>query len=368
MNHSELKLYMLALHQIPGIGVIHSKNLISYLGGIENVFSAGRKELLKVPGIGEKRCDDILSLRSLDKARLSMTRIRTSGIEILSYLDESYPKRLCNFNSSPILLYKKGNTNLNCLRTVGIIGTRTPTERGKDICEKIVEELKEYNVSIISGLAYGIDSIAHRAAVKNDMPTIAILGSSLDRIYPGSNMDLAKNICKNGALLSEFPLGTKPDRENFPKRNRIIAALSDALIVIESAIKGGSIITAEYANSYSKDVFAIPGRLGDKYSEGCIHLIKTHKAHLLSSTDDIAYITRWDKNFIQQNIFHNEELDGAEKQIFNLIETKDLISLDELAYLSTISIAELMSILLTLEFKGLIKSKPGKKYIVAFKN
>lgn len=363
----EQRIYELALHFIPGIGSVHAKNLISYLGGLKQVFSAQKRELLRVPGIGEKKCLDILNSNVLIFAEKELRRVERFGIETIFYLDDDYPERLKHFSVSPVLLYKKGGFDLNYHRMIGIVGTRNPTSRGRDVCQNIVEELKPFNACIVSGLAYGIDSNAHSKAVDLNMPTIGILGSGLDTIYPGSNRGLSEKMIQYGAVLSEFPLGTKPDRENFPKRNRVIAALADALIVVESAKKGGSIITTEYANEFSKDVFAVPGRINDPMSEGCNHLIKTHMAHLLSNINDLSYIMRWSKQNVQKQLAFVSDLKNDERIVYDMIRENELIALDELTFKSQINLSGMSSILLNLEIRGLIKSKPGKKYILSSK-
>ena len=364
MSNDKL-IYKLALSFIPNIGCIHAKNLVSYCGGIEKVFSIKKKEILKIPGIGEKKAEDIVNNNALKIAETELKKLENKDISLLFYLDEEYPSRLKNYPDSPLLLYKKGNANINPDRTVAIIGTRNADAYGTTQCEKLIEELTPYHCTIISGLAYGIDTCAHRKSVELDVPNIGILGTGIDSIYPSTNNKLAEAVIKNGALLSEFQLGTKPDRENFPQRNRIIAAMSDVIVVIQSAIKGGSIITAEYANNYNKDVFAIPGKVTDEMSMGCNHLIKTHKAHLCTSAKDIAYIMRWDQRSAPKQMELYPDLNDKEESLFKLIKDKKEIGMESLLYISTFSISELSSLLLNLEFKGLVKSLPGKKYILA---
>lgn len=363
MNEQEL-IYKLAFNFIPSIGAVNARNLISYLGGVDKVFTSKKSQILKVPGIGEKRYQLLTQSNALALAEAELERLKNKSIDIVFYLDKEYPKRLKVQYDAPLLLYVSGNITLNPKRTVAIIGTRSPSQYGKVQCEKIVAELQKYNVTIVSGLAYGVDSIAHRTAVKLKIPTIGILGNGLHSVYPQSNNELVGKMKKNGGIISEYPMLTKPDRENFPRRNRIIASFADVVIVIESARKGGSFITAEFANNYSKDVFALPGKLTDPMSEGCNHLIKTHKAHLYTSVDDIAYINRWDLAPKSQQLSLIIDLDSQEQILFDIIKEFAPIGLDKLLYESRIQLSDLSSILINLEFKGIIKSLPGKKYIL----
>ncbi len=358
-------IYKLALHFIPGIGAVHAKSLISYLGGVSEIFKSSKKKILAVPGIGAQRCKAILDVENLKRAEKECINIRRNAIDILFYMDTNYPQRLKHFPNSPLLIYKKGNTKLNANRTVGIIGTRRPTPYGIEQCKFLIKQLKPFDVNIISGLAYGIDTIAHRAAVENDISTVAILGSGIDNIYPACNQNLALKMMQKGGIISEFALSTKPDRENFPRRNRIIAALSDVLIVVESAKKGGSMITAEFANEMSKDVFAIPGKLGEEMSEGCNHLIKTHKAHLISEVKDISYIAQWEFKSRQAKMPFTATLTESEKEIYQIITDHKSIGLDHIIVRTNQSLSDISSVLLNLEFNGLINSLPGKKYILA---
>lgn len=363
MNNEDI-FYKLAISFIPSIGAVNARNLISYLGGFEKVFKAKKSEILKIPGIGEKKYDAIINSNALKLAEKELALIEKHKIKVVTYLDQDYPQRLKRQNDCPLLLYTQGNLDLNPHRTVAIIGTRTPSFYGQLQCQKIAEDIQKYNVTIISGLAYGIDTIAHRTACQYNIPTIGILGNGLERIYPTTNRDLAEKMKLNGGVISEYPMQTLPERENFPKRNRLIASLADVIIVVESAKKGGSFITAEFANNYSKDVFALPGKLTDPMSEGCNKLIKTHKAHLYSSIDDIAYINRWDTAPTYQQLSLIIDLDPNESKILDLIKNKPNIGLDILVYETQIQLSLLSSLLISLEFKGLIKSLPGKKYVI----
>lgn len=361
-------LHSIALTLLPDVGPIIAKVLISYCGSAEAVFTASKKDLLKIPQVGQKIVQSIRNHNeAFSKAEQEIHYLEKTGGKAVVFHSDAYPKRLKHFDSSPLVLYSKGNMDFNHPRTVAIIGTRKPTDLGKIHCEKLIEGLLDYDVQIISGLAFGIDTCAHSQAVKKGIETIGVMGHGLDRMYPSSNRKLATQMIEKGGLLTEFPTETNPDRENFPMRNRIIASMSDVVVVVESKRRGGSIITAEFANNYNKDVFAIPGRINDPVSEGCNKLIKQHKANLLESAKDIGYIMRWDeidkKRTIQKSLFI--ELNPEEQKTIDIIKSKDQITIDELNYQLKISSSALASMLLNLEFKGAIRSLPGKKYILS---
>ena len=357
----------IALTMVPDVGPVMAKLLISYCGSAEAVFNASKKELLKIPGVGPKTVDKLLVSDTFERAEKQMEYLSNhSGNAVVFHSDE-YPQRLKHFESSPLVLYYKGKMNLNHKRTVAIIGTRKPTEQGKINCEKLIEGLKDYDVQIISGLAFGIDTCAHKKSVETNTETIGVMGHGLDILYPAENRKLVNNMISNGGILTEFPINTRPDRENFPMRNRIIASMSDVVIVVESKRKGGSIITAEFANSYNKDVFAIPGRTTDEASEGCNKLIKQHKANLLESAADIGYIMRWDEidktRVVQKSLFI--EFNEQEQKLVDILKERDSVTIDELSHVLNLPPSNLANMLLNLEFKGAIRSLPGKKYILS---
>ncbi|MEM9545424.1 MAG: DNA-processing protein DprA [Bacteroidota bacterium] len=361
-------LHNIALTLIPDVGPVIAKLLISYCGSAEAVFSASKKELSKIPQIGLKTIQKIQNNRdAFAKAEAQINFLEKIEGKAVTFHSEDYPRRMKHFESSPLVLYHRGNMSLNHPRTVAIIGTRKPTQQGKINCEKLIHGLQSYGVQIISGLAFGIDTCAHTVAVNLGMETIGVMGHGMDRIYPSSNKKLATRMIENGGLLTEFPIETNPDRENFPMRNRIIASMSDVIVVIESKKRGGSIITVEFANSYNKDVFAIPGRINDPVSEGCNRLIKQHKAHLLESAEDIGYIMRWDEidkeKVIQKSLFI--EFDTNEQNVIDVLKEATEITIDDLNYQLKMTPSALASMLLNLEFKGAIRSLPGKKYILA---
>jgi DNA processing protein len=365
---SEDILYEIAVTKIPNIGPVLAKNLVAYCGSAKAIFETSANDLAKIPGIGVNKVYEIKNNDALAQAEKELSYVSKNNITPLYFLDEKYPSRLKHFDYSPIMLYYRGDVNhLNAIKTVGIIGTRKPTERGKIFTEKLVEDLAKFNAVIISGLAYGVDGIAHKQAVKHNIPTIGVMGNGHQIVYPSEHKDVAKKMIENGGVLTEFGWETPPDRVNFPMRNRIIAALSDAVVVVESDISGGSIITAEFANEYNKDVFALPGRIDDPKSKGCNALIKKHKAYLIESADDLAYIMRWETNeekrqTIQTSLF--VDLDPLEQKIVDYIRHKKEVSIDELIQGLELPNSALAASLLNLEFKAILRSLPGKKFML----
>lgn len=355
-------LYKIALSKIPGIGAVLAKNFEGYCGGADEVFRTSRKKLLQVPGIGEKNAALILKSDALHIAEKELKLVEKNNIRILDHLHNDYPQRLKHFSSAPYLLYQKGDGALNPERTVAIVGTRKPSDTGDVNCKNIVDGLKKYKATIVSGLAYGIDIIAHKACVQKEIPTIGVMGNGFGRIYPSAHIKTAKEMLHLGGLVTEFGFEVGPDRENFPARNRIIAGMADVVLVVESASKGGSMITAIFGNEYNKDVFAIPGKPQDDMSAGCNYLIKTQQAYLCESADDIAYVMGWDADdeVSQQTLF--VELNEKEKQVLGIIKEKKNPGIDLLTYESTIPQSELSGLLLNLEFKGCIKVLPGKRF------
>lgn len=360
-------LYEIALTMLPGIGDVSGKKLVAYCGGTREVFKFTRKELLQLKVLSATVVDHLLSGRdeALRKAESEIRFIEKYRITPLFFLDKQYPFRLGNCADAPVMLYYKGTADLNAARIVGIVGTRNATEYGRDMCQKIVEGLADMGVLIISGLALGIDSCAHKSSLQCGIPTVGVLGHGLDRIYPAQNKALAGKMIENGGLITEFPSNTKPDRENFPQRNRIIAGMCDALIVVEAASSGGALITAEIANSYNRDVFAVPGRLTDEYSKGCNAYIKTNRAALIDSAQDLKYIMGWDSKTpvnqsIQRELF--QELSEEEKSLMTLFHPGENIGIDLLISDSGFKSSQVAKILLSLEFKGMIKCLPGKRY------
>jgi DNA processing protein len=361
---SEL-LYRIALTKIPKVGAIIAKNLISYCGSAENVFKAHRKELQSVPNVGDTIASYILKQDVLHWAEKELAFIEKHGIEPLFHTDPHFPQRLCSQHDCPVMLFYKGNADLNHGRIVAIVGTRKPSSYGINLTEELVEGLLEYNVLIISGLAYGIDVVAHRKSVALNIPTIGVMGTGLQKVYPSEHRDIARKMCLNGGLLTEYPSDEEADREHFPMRNRIIAGMCDALVVVETANQGGSMISANVAFDYNKEVFAFPARINDEKSKGCNQLIKAQKAQLIESAADIAYFMQWDEldktKTIQPQLF--VELSDRERMITALLQkSNDGVLIDVISQQTQLNHSAIASLLLNLEFKGVIKTLPGKRY------
>lgn len=358
-------LYQIALTLVPNIGYVHAKALIDIYGDAQSVFKAKRKELDAIEGIGTVRAKSIKDFTDFSSSEDEIKFIEKYKIRPLFITDENYPKRLLNCYDSPALLYYRGNADLNTSRIISIVGTRNNSDYGKIVCEKFVEDLQSENVLIVSGLAFGIDTIAHKAALKNNLQTVAVLAHGLDRIYPQQNKTLAKQITEQGGLLTDFISNTNPDKQNFPKRNRIVAGLCDAVIVIESSKKGGSLITAELGNSYNKDVFAIPGRANDSKSEGCNYLIQNNKAALINSADDFLEMMSWKpapKSTLKKQRELFIELSPEEKIVVDILQQQDSIQIDELYFKSGLSSSAVATALLILEMQNVVISLPGKIY------
>jgi DNA processing protein len=362
-----MMLFQIAVTLIPGIGDITGKKLIAYCGGVEAVFKEKKQHLMKIPGIKESLASAVVNGRNaaLDRAEKELKFIEKYKIECFFFTEETYPHRLKHCVDSPMMLYHKGNTNLNKSKIVSIVGTRSATEYGKECCRKIIEGLADSDVLIVSGLAHGIDSSAHKEALKHNIETVGVLAHGLDRIYPAVHRNMAQKMLERGGLVTDYISETNPDRENFPKRNRIIAGLSDATIVVEAAKKGGALITADIANSYNRDVFAVPGKISDVYSEGCNHFIKTNKAALIQSAEDIKYLLGWDtkkpKNTsLQRKLFVN--LSPDENAIIKLLEENTHMSVDGICIELQTTTSLVAAALLNLEFEGIVKILPGKIY------
>ncbi|WP_113638939.1 DNA-processing protein DprA [Nubsella zeaxanthinifaciens] len=362
------KQYQIALTLIDGVGPLIAKKLLHHFGSAEAVFGANFKQLTQLEGIGKKTAEAILNTHALVLAEQELAFIEKHDIQVLFQDDENYPKRLRNCYDAPLLLYYKGTANLNQSRIISIVGTRNATSYGKMLCKQLAELLKPYDVLISSGLAHGIDAAAHRECLALNIPTVGVMGHGLDRIYPAAHRELAAKMIKNGGLLTEFLPGTNPDRENFPKRNRVIAGMADATIVVEASIKGGALITAEIANSYNRDVYAFPGRINDEFSEGCNFLIKTNRAGLINHPQDLIYYLGWDKNIADQIKPIQAELPlnlTKEERIVAEALQVQTFSIDDLSLKTNLPQSKLAMILLTLEMKGLIVALPGKSFRIA---
>ena len=358
-------LYEFALTLVPGIGDVNGKKLVAYCGGAEAVFCEKKRTLSKIPGIGEKTIESIMSQDVLSRAERELDFTEKHGIRVLYYLNSDYPKRLQHCYDSPMVLYCKGHTDFNVDKVVGIVGTRNVTDYGKIMTDKIVSELLDDDVLVVSGLAYGVDTCAHNASVKNGLKTAAVLAHGLHTIYPPVNRNLAKKMLEcGGCLLTEQLSGADPDKENFPKRNRIVAGMVDCLIVVESASKGGALITAEIANAYDREVFAVPGRIGDVYSAGCNNIIKDNKANILLDVGDLRSIMRWDesKKVVAKQMRLFREFNDEERLVMKLFEESDVVYLDKIITETLLSPTKIASILLSLEFDGILTALPGKRY------
>ncbi len=362
--------YFLALSLAPKIGPGVFKAILAYAGSAQNFFEIPKGKAAKIPKVGPK----LLELREqkdtlLRAADQLIQNSEKKNIRILTHIDPEFPQRLKAQEDGPVVLFIKGNSTLNFERTVGIVGTRNATDYGKSVTRKIIEDLAVYQPVIISGLAYGIDIEAHRLSLKTDLPTIGVLGSPIDQIYPAVHKSTAEQMLEKGALISEYPSGSKMAPGNFPARNRIIAGLSDALIVVEAAEKGGALITAEIAYSYDKEVFAVPGNLQSSFSEGCNQLIKKMKASIYTGPNDIAEALFWTKPGEQKVSKPSLDLssrNGEEKLILELLLDKKELEIDMISYQTGIPLGLLSSKLLELEFEGIIKSLPGKKYKIQY--
>jgi DNA processing protein len=366
----EDNLYKIALTKIPHVGPKIGKTLVSYCGGMKAIFETPKKALNRIPGVGEKIVSHILTKEALTLAEKEIEFIEKNKIRVISYLDKNYPKRLAQLSDCPNVLFYKGNASLDAARIVAIVGTRQPSIHGIANCEKLVEELKSYNVLIISGLAFGIDIRAHRKCIEMDIPTIGVLGHGLSRIYPFQHKKTAMDMLENGGLLTEFSSRIGPEREHFPMRNRIIAGLCDALVVLETQKKGGSMISAYLASEFNRDVFAFPGRVSDKPSKGCNHLIKSHVAGLIENAEDLAYHMHWQANDKDQHQKQGKQqelfiqLTEDEKIIVALLKQTEAMAFDHISSASNFSNSKVAGLLLNLEFKGLVKPLPGKQYVI----
>lgn len=365
MKFSNDLLYQVALTMIPQIGPVQSKILLQHCE-VEEIFHAKRSFLEKLEGIGTVRADAIRHFRDFHEAEEEIRFIEKNDIQPLFISDKNYPRRLLNCYDSPTLLYYRGQADLNAPKILSIIGTRKNSDKGRQLTNKLVEELAEQNVTIISGLAFGIDSLAHRAAVKNELRTVGVVAHGLDQLYPPENLGLYRDMLQaNGGILSEFRSGIKPDRHNFPSRNRIVAGISDATIVIETDIKGGSMITADLANGYNRDVFAYPGRVNDMKSAGCNELIRTNRAQLVTDTKHILQAMGWlvdpsVKKQVQKQLFI--ELNREEQVLVEIIKDGQSIHVDEWIARSGLSHGQFACAIINLELANVVVSLPGKMY------
>lgn len=359
---SDSTIDLLALSLIPGLGDHNVKQLVSYCGSPWQVFGSSRKKLEAIPGFGPKLTDQLLNHQTHKEAEAIFNNATDKGMTVLGYLDSRYPERLKSVLDAPAVLYSKGEGSLNPARTLAIVGTRKATEYGKAVTRKIVDECRDLDVQIISGLAYGIDIESHRAALQNKMSTVSVLAGGLDWIYPSVHKKYAEEMQAKGAIVSECVPGTKPDPHLFPARNRIIAGMADAVIVVEAAARGGALITAKIADSYNRPLFAVPGNIDHSYSEGTNHLISTQLALIYTGVKDLMYQLNWESGDTQPKKKRVPDLEPAEKIVYELLDESGIMLIDDISMKSQIPINQVASLLLTLEFKGVVKSLPGKKF------
>ena len=351
---------------LPGIGGILARNLVAYMGGVEEIFSASLQSLKKIPGIGEFNARKIKNSDVLDKAEKEMEFIGKNNIRVSFYTDPDFPRRLRTCVDAPVILYSKGNVKYDTQRVISIVGTRNATEYGKNVVDELIKSFaaRGYEILVVSGLAYGIDIHAHRSALKYNIPTIGVIAHGLDKLYPALHKETANKMQEQGGIVSDFHSKTKIDPQNFIKRNRIIAGLSDATVVVESAEKGGALITADIASSYNRDVFAFPGRAGDTYSKGCNQLIRNSGGNLIESIEDLEYFMGWEvkdqKEAIQPSLF--VELNPEEQRVVTMLREKGELFIDQISAEIQLPVSRVSTLLINLEFKNVLTALPGMMY------
>ena len=366
MEQEDLK-YLIALTLVPLVGSITARKLISYSGSAKAVFSEKKSNLQKIPGIGSLLAGSIQPEKALVQAEHELLFMERNRINHLTVYDKEYPERLKQCPDAPLVFYYKGKNGFSTEKVLSIVGTRNASEYGIEQCRKLIRDLTEHNykVLIVSGLAYGIDVQAHMAALQYKQETVAVLAHGLHTIYPGAHKNLALRIIENGAILSDFCTGDNPERNNFLKRNRIIAGLSDATIVIESGKKGGALITADLASSYNRDVFALPGRVSDPMSAGCNALIRDNKAALVEGFEDIVFFLGWDANEKANKPRQAElfaELNEDEKKIADELRKEERLSPDILSLRTGLPVSKISATLLGMEFRAIVRVMPGNCY------
>jgi len=365
MSHSSL-VHRIALGMIPGVGDITARKLVSYAGGVDAVFSESFRNLTKIPGVGETLAKAVTDHEYLDAAAAEAEFVEKHGIKVFFYLDDDYPVRLRQCEDSPVTFYLRGNADLNAPMILSVVGTRHATQRGRELCQAIIAGLAEHfpGLVIISGLAYGIDIAAHKAAMAAGLPTAAVLGHGLKTIYPSVHAGVARAMLNNGAHITDFSSSTLPERNNFIRRNRIIAGISDATLIIESGIKGGALITADIASSYNRDVMAVPGRPGDEWSAGCNALIRCNKAALVEKCEDIEYLLGWKPAAlaapVQKTLFTG--MTDNERRILEALKDEGELTMDAMARMMEMPVYRLSTVLLQMELAGLITPCPGSVY------
>lgn len=365
MSQTEL-LYILALQNVVNLGDSTAKKLIRHLGSAEAVVKAQKATLLKIDGIGNTKLQDLHSSHHLKEAEDELRFIEDNRIDYTYFMDGDYPEKLKHCIDGPILLFSRGNIDLKNKKIISVVGTRNITTQGIAFCEQLIEDLSPLSPVIVSGFAYGVDITAQKAAINNGLQTIGCLAHGLNQIYPKVHSRYVAQIESNGGFFTDFWSTHSFERTNFLKRNRIIAGLSEATIVIESAEKGGSLVTADIANSYNREVFAVPGRPGDSQSKGCNNLIKSQNAHLLTSAADLVYLLNWDTSSkvvgVQKQLFI--DLDPQEQPIHKYLLENGKQQLDSIALNCDIPTYKAAGLLLEMELKGAIRPLPGKLFEV----
>lgn len=366
MNDTEL-LHLLALSKIEGVGDIVAKKLLQHCGSAEKIFQTKASTLASIDGIGPVLTRKLKDKSAFYLAEAELKFIQENNIDCLFYQDQNYPDRLKQCVDGPVLLFASGAINLNNRKVISIVGTREITSYGHEFCKKLIEDLAPLNPIIVSGFAYGVDIVAHKVALENNLQTIGVIAHGLNQVYPKIHKKYVAKMEENGGFLTEFWSTSNPEKENFVKRNRIVAGMSEATIVIESAEKGGSLITANLANDYNRDVFAVPGRITDKFSQGCNTLIKTQRANMLTSAADLIYILNWqletpnkNEKVIQKQLFIT--LDDDEQKIYDYLQSKGKQLMDVIALECDFPIFKVSTILLNMELKGVIRPLPGKQF------
>lgn len=359
-------LAVLRLQSTPNIGDVISKKLIRTVGSASQIFQEKKSSLLKIDGIGEFIVNNLQNEKTQQLAENELSYLNQNKIKYSYFFNTDYPQNLQNCIDAPLLFFYDGNMNWETDRIISIVGTRNMTNYGRDFCKQFIESIAMYNPLIVSGLAYGVDICAHQTAIEHKLQNIAVLAHGLDDIYPKKHKKFVADILNNGGLISEFWHGEKPIRENFLKRNRIVAGISKATIIVESAERGGALVTADIANSYNRDVFAVPGKITDYYSKGCNNLIKSNQAHLLSSADDLIKMLNWDieekPKFKQTELFVS--LNDTEQKVYDYLQKNGKQLLDVIALDCDIPVYKLSGLLIEMELKGVIKPLPGKMFEV----
>ncbi|MFD2942251.1 DNA-processing protein DprA [Flavobacterium notoginsengisoli] len=363
MNDHEL-FYLLALLKVEGVGDIMGKKLLHSFGDAASIFKAKSSQLAGIDGVGAVLLKNLKDKSVFEKAEKELFFINNNNIKVSFFQDESYPERLKHCIDGPVLIFTAGNIDFKNKRIISIVGTRQITSYGTEFCRKLIEDLAPLDPVIVSGFAYGVDIVAHQAALDHNLQTIGVLAHGLNQIYPRSHKRYMAKMEENGGFITEFWSDSNPDKEKFVRRNRIVAGMTEATIVIESADRGGSLITANMANEYNRDVFAVPGRVTDKYSQGCNTLIKTQKANVLTNAADLVYMLNWDikekPKAIQKQLF--VELEPEEQKVYDFLQVNGKELMDIIALQCDFPIFRISSILVNMELKGVIRPLPGKLF------